>query len=158
MGRISNPNQVVLVSSRYKGKDNLIAMTWWTKTSFQPNLYLISVDKKRHSHELIKKSKCFVINFMPYELSKEVLYCGSKSGRDVDKFKETKLTKQEAEKIDCCRIKEALAFVECKVIKEVDSGDHTVFIGEVVNAKFKKKGKRVLQLDRSKFTTTKNET
>jgi len=154
MGKINNPNQIVLVTSRYKGKDNIITMTWWTKTSFQPNLYLISVGHIRHSHEMISKSKCFVINFMPFELSKEILYCGKSSGKGVDKFKETGLHKEEAEKIDCCRIKEALAFVECRVIDSFVTGDHTVFIGKVVNADFKKEGKRPFQLDRDVFVTT----
>lgn len=153
MGKINNPNQVALITSSYKGKDNMLAMTWHTKTSFQPNLYLISVDKTRFSCELIKKSKCFVINYMPYSLSKEIIYAGTHSGRHVDKFKETGLTKEKADKIPCCRIKEAVAFVECKVIKEVETGDHIVFIGKVLNAKFKRKDKRPFQLDKLKFTT-----
>ncbi len=156
MGRISNPKQVVLVTSRYKDKDDVLAMTWWTKTSFQPNLYLISVGKTRFSHELIEKSKCFAINFMPYELKEKILFCGKNSGRDLDKFKETGLTKVEGEKINCPLIKESLAYLECRVVKKIDSGDHTIFVGEVVNAKFKEKGKRPFQLDKDEFTTTLN--
>ena len=154
MSKINNPNQVVLVTCRHAGKDNIIAMTWHTKTSFQPNLYLISVDNSRFSHELISKSKCFCINFMPYELSEAIKYCGTHSGRDVDKFKETGLTKIECETINCCRIKEALAYVECKVINSFATGDHTVFVGEVTKQEFIKEGKRPFQLDRLKFTTT----
>jgi len=156
MGRINNPNQVVLVTSRYRDKDNIITMTWWTKTSFQPNLYIISVDKSRYSHDLIKKGGCFVINFMPFELKDKILLCGKISGRDFDKFEKAGLTKAEAEKINCPVIKESLAYLECKVINHVPSGDHTIFIGQVVNAKFKKKGKRPFQLDKDKFTTTIN--
>ena len=154
MGKINNPNQIVLVTSRYGNKDNIMAMTWWTKTSFQPNLYIISVDKSRYSHDLIKKGKCFVINFMPFKLKDRVLFCGTKSGRDVDKFKETGLTKIEAEKINCPVIKESVAYLECKIIKQVPTGEHTIFVGEVVNAKFKKKAKRLFQLQGNKFTTT----
>ncbi|MDP2925936.1 MAG: flavin reductase family protein [Nanoarchaeota archaeon] len=154
MGEINNPNQIVLVTSRYNKKDNIIALTWWAKTSFQPNLYLISVAKTRYSYELIKKSKCFVINFMPYELKDKILFCGTKSGRDLDKFKDTVLNKLESEKINCSVIREALAYLECKVVNEIETGDHMVFIGEVVNAKLNKQGKRAFQLDRSEFTTT----
>lgn len=154
MGRISNPKQVVLVTSRYKGKDNVMAVTWWTKVSFKPNLYLICIGKTRYSHDLIRKGKCFVINFMPFELKDKILFCGKNSGKDVDKFKETGLTKQKAEKINCPIIKESLAYLECKVAKRVSAGDHTIFVGKVVNAKFKKKGKKPFQLDGDRFTTT----
>jgi len=131
-----------------------MAATWWTKVSFQPNLYLICIDKKRYSHDLIKKSKCFVINFMPFELKDKILFCGKASGRNTDKFKETGFEKQEAEKINCPVIKECLAYLECRVAKRVPAGDHTIFLGEVMNAKFKRKGKRAFQLDKDKFTTT----
>lgn len=154
MGRISNPKQIVLITSRYKNKDNVMAATWWTKVSFQPNLYLICIDKTRYSHDLIRKGKCFVINFMPFELKDKVLFCGKTSGKDIDKFKEAGFEKIEAEKINCPIIKESLAYLECKVAKRVSAGDHTIFLGEVMNAKFKRKGKRPLQLDKDKFTTT----
>jgi flavin reductase (DIM6/NTAB) family NADH-FMN oxidoreductase RutF len=154
MGRISNPNQIVLVTSRYKDKDNVMAVTWWTKVSFEPNLYLICIDKRRYSHKLIDKGKSFVINFMPFELKEKILFCGKNSGRDIDKFKEAGLEKSEAEKINCPVIKECLSYVECKVIKKISAGDHTIFLGKVLNAKFKKKGKRAFQLDKDKFTTT----
>lgn len=154
MGKINSPNQVVLVTSRYKGKDNIIALTWHTRTSFQPYLFLISVDKTRFSYGLIKKSKCFVVNFMPYELSEKVAYCGCCSGRSVDKFEESGLTKEEAEKVNCCRIKEALAYFECGVVNEVETGDHVVFVGKVLKSELKKEGKRPFQTEGNNFTTT----
>lgn len=153
---INNPTQIVLVTSRYKNKDNVLAVTWWTKTSFQPNLYLICIDKSRFSHELIKKSKYFAINFMPYKLKDKVLFCGTKSGKNINKFKEAGLEKNEAEKINYPIIKQALAWLECKVIKQIKTGDHTIFIGKVINAKINKKGKRVFQLNKNKLTTTIN--
>lgn len=154
MGQINNPTQIVLITSRYKDKDNVMAMTWWTKTSFQPNLYIISVAKIRYSYELIRKSKCFVINFMPYEFKDKILICGKKSGKDFDKFKECGFHKIEAEKINCPIIKEAIAYLECKIVKKIDSGDHTLFLGEVVNSKLIRQAKRAFQLDKDVFTTT----
>lgn len=152
---INNPNQIVLITSRYKNKDNIIAVTWWTKISFKPeHLYLISIGKSRFSYYLIKKGKCFVINFMPYELSNKILFCGTKSGRNINKFKECKFNQIGAKKINCPIIREALAYLECKVVKEISSGDHTLFIGKVLNEKTIKKGKRAFQLENNKFTTT----
>lgn len=154
MGKIDKPTQAVLVTARHKNKDNIITLCWWTRTSFEPELYLISVGHTRYSHELIASSGRFAINFLPFELSKDVLFCGTHSGRDVEKFEETSLTKEECEKIDCPRIKEALSFVECKVVSSFETGDHTVFVGKVVNSKFRKKGKRVFQVYKDRFTTT----
>ena len=154
MGKINSPNQVALVTSRGKGKDNIIALTWHTRTSFQPYLFLISVDKRRFSYGLIKESGCFVVNFMPYELGEKIVYCGNHSGRDVDKFKETGLGREDAEDVNCCRIKEALAYLECEVVNEVETGDHVIFVGKVLKSGFKKDGKRPFQLVSNEFTTT----
>lgn len=154
MGKINNPVQVVLTSSRCKDKDNLIAMAWWTKVSHKPNLYAISVGKTRFSHDLIKKGKCFTINFMPSKLKNKILFCGKNSGKELDKFEKTGLTKIESKKINCFVLKESLAYAECNVIKSIPAGDHTIFVGEVVNEKVKKKGKRPFQIEGTKFTTT----
>jgi len=97
----------------------------------------------------------FVINYIPYEMKNAVIICSTRSGRNIDKFKEAKLEKEEAEKINCCRLKDALAFVECKVVNEAEAGYHIIFIGKVVSIRFKKKGKRLFQLEKLEFTTTK---
>jgi len=152
--KIVNPRQVVLITSRWKDKDNVMTAAWHTPLSFDPMMYGIVIGKTRYSLNLIKKSKVFVVNFMPKEYEKEILYCGRNSGRDVDKFKETGLEKEEAEKINCPRIKQALGYLECKVVKEVTAGDHILFIGKVLKADLKKEGKRLFQVFGNKFTTT----
>ena len=63
----------------------------------------------------------------------------------MDKFKETKLEKEEAKSIDCPVIKQALATLECHVIQEVEAGDHIIFIGKVLNITENKKGKKIFQ-------------
>ncbi len=161
MSELTDPLQVVLVTSREemdilgkKGvKDNIITIAWHMPVSFNPNLYAISVGKTRFSCEMIKKSKVFAINYVPFELSKAALFCGTKSGMHMDKFKEAKLTKEECKSIDCPRIKEALAYIECRVVNEVDAGDHVIFIGNVLNSEVKKKGKRLFQKGND-FTTS----
>ncbi len=154
MLNIFNPRQTILVTTRYKEKDNIITLDWHMPVSFFPPLYAIAVGKTRFSHNLIKKSKVFVVNFMPFELKEKVLFCGRNSGRNMDKFKEAKLEKEESEKIDCPRLKDAIAFLECKVVKEIDAGDHTIFIGEILNHKLKIKEKRVFHTFDDNFTTT----
>lgn len=162
MSEITAPRQTVLVSCRGKTivmgkeveKDNIIALDWHMPVSFEPELYAISIGKTRFSLNLIKNSKVFVVNFMPFELKDSVLLCGTRHGEHIDKFKEAGLTKEESAKIDCPRIKEALACLECEVTAETDAGDHVIFIGKVVNSELKKQGKRIFHLTERDFTTT----
>lgn len=153
---LTNPRQTVLVTCRHKGKDNIITLDWHTPLSFYPMMYAISVGKTRYSLGLIRSSKVFVVNFMSHEHEKEVLFCGRHSGKNYDKFVETGLTREEAAKIDCPRIKEALGFLECKVVNEVEAGDHILFIAEVVSSDLNKEGKRLFHIWGDKFTTTKD--
>ncbi|MCK4522228.1 MAG: flavin reductase family protein [Nanoarchaeota archaeon] len=158
MSEITSPRQSVLVTSRAvidsNIKDDIITLDWHMPASFSPQLYAISVGKTRFSHKMIRSSGVFVVNFMPFHLYNEVLYCGRHSGEFEDKFKESGLIKEEAEKIDCCKVKEAIAFLECEVISEIDSGDHTIFIGRVVKDGLKHDAKRVFHKSGDKFITT----
>lgn len=151
---LTNPRQTVLITSRYKNRDNVMTLDWHTPLSFEPMLYAIAVAKARFTCQLIQKSKVFVVNFMSRRDEKAVLYCGRHSGRDKDKFLKAGLEKEEAEKISCPRIKNALGFLECKVVNQVETGDHILFIGEVVNFKLRRYGKRLFHLWKDRFTTT----
>lgn len=160
MSELTSPRQVVLVTSRAETnilgkkqiKDDIITLAWHMPTSFQPELYAISVGKTRFSCRLIQSSKVFVVNFIDHKHAKQALACGTKSGEHIDKFKEAGFTKEEAEKIDCPRIKEALAYIELEVIQEIETGDHIIFIGKAIHSEIKKDGKRLLQ-DSNSFTT-----
>lgn len=128
------PMQAVLVTVNDQNlKTNAITIAWHTPISKKPPLYCISVGPSRYSHKLIKNSKEFAINFAPYTITDKVNFCGTCSGRNVDKFKESGLTLIDAEKIKTKLIKECFAHFECKVHDEITVGDHTLFIGEIVN-------------------------
>ncbi|RLE44960.1 flavin reductase family protein [Candidatus Woesearchaeota archaeon] len=153
--RIISPRQVVLVTIRafVNGReiDNIIPVAWHSPLSFDPEMYGIVIGKARYSCELIRKAGSFVVNFISAEYKDDVLFCGTHSGRDVDKFAETRFEKENAEAIDCSRIKQALGFLECEVVNEVDVGDHVLFVGKVVNECFKAEGKRLFHLGGDKF-------
>jgi len=154
---IEKPRQVILVSCRHEGKDNIIALAWHMPVSVEPQLYAIAVSKKRLACEMISKSRQFVINFIPFELKEKVLYCGTHSGKDADKFKECKFDKEEAVKVKCPIIKQCSAFMECMLATEIEMGDHVIFIGEVVNSGKKNDKKRIFQTsgkEKYNFTTT----
>ncbi len=154
MSDLTGPMQTVLVTCRSEGKDNIIAVAWHTTLSHNPEMYAIVIGKTRFSYELIKKSEVFCINFMPAALKKQIVFCGSESGRSIDKFRESGLLKEECEKISCPRIKQALGFLECRIEKTVEAGDHVIFLGKVLNSKLKKTDKRLYHIGGNKFTTT----
>ncbi|HZX44702.1 MAG TPA: flavin reductase family protein [Candidatus Nanoarchaeia archaeon] len=157
MTELTDPRQVILVTSREEMdilgkkeiKDNIITLAWHMPTSFDPLLYAISVGKTRFTSEIIKRSRVFVVNFVSEKLADKAMLIGTKSGRHIDKFKESGLTKEEADSIDCCRIREAAAYAECEVVNEIETGDHTLFIGKVLSSKVKTDGKRLLQKNKS---------
>ena len=162
MPSVNKPTQVVLVTSRAEAnvlgktsvKDNIITVAWHMPTSFEPFLYAISVGKTRFSAKLISESKCFVVNFVSFDMKEKALLVGTKSGEHTDKFAESGLTKEDADKVDCPRIKEAMGYVECEVIDEIETGDHVIYIGKVVHSEEKSVGQRLLQGGHSDFTTT----
>ena len=130
------PEQVVLVVTwdEKNNRPNIITLGWSMQTSFNPPMIAISVGKTRHSHGLISKTKEFVLCFPTEKMEKEVLFCGSTSGSQTDKFKEIGLTPIPSKKVKPPLIKECLACFECKVAGILDTGDHTIFAGEVLKA------------------------
>jgi len=127
------PMQTVLVSCNdEKGNTNLITLAWHTPISRNPPLYGISVSPKRHSYSLIKKSKEFAINFMPYSEVEAAHFCGTHSGRNTDKLCRTGLTLIPSQALTAPLIKEGYAHLECELIKTTTLGDHTLFVGKVV--------------------------
>jgi flavin reductase (DIM6/NTAB) family NADH-FMN oxidoreductase RutF len=94
----------------------------------------ISISPKRYSYRIIEKSGEFVVNVPTMKLAKKSLFCGRTSGTKVDKFKETKLTPMPAKKVKPPLIKECVAHLECKLVQKITTGDHTLFVGEVLAA------------------------
>ena len=151
------PRQIVLVTSRFKDEDNIINIGWNTRVSTRPELYAIAVSKHRYSYNMIKKGKCFVVNFMDVKDEGIARYCGKESKKNVDKIKDLKLIKIESENIDCFRIRKSLAYFECKLIKEVklQYSSYSIFIGEIVKKELIKKGNRMLWSEGNYITTEK---
>ena len=91
------PLPAVMVTCRDKGQDNIITIAWTGTICTNPPMTYISVRPERHSYEMIKNSGEFVINLTTKQLTRATDFCGVRSGRDVDKFKEARLTKEEAQ-------------------------------------------------------------
>lgn len=130
--RLLYPMRVVLITSKYKEKENVMAAAWCFPLSMDPPLFGVSVSRKRYSHELISKGKAFAINLIGKEMEKDALGAGSESGRDRDKFAELGIAKEYG-KLGIPLLKDAYASIECRLVKEMDLGDHVLFVGEAVN-------------------------
>ncbi|MFX0181881.1 MAG: flavin reductase family protein [Candidatus Hodarchaeota archaeon] len=117
-------------------KNNIITVAAVSFFSFKnPPMVMIGIVPKRFSYELIKETMDYSINIPTPNFMKEIKYCGSKSGRDVDKFAETTLTPMKAKKITSVLIKECPVSLECKVVHIINlGGTHVWFVGEVVAA------------------------
>jgi len=133
--RLLHPMHTVLVSCVGKsGKPNITTMAWAMPTSHQPPLIAISLAPNRHSHSLIAESGEFIINIPTLEQLQAVLACGAFSGRSFDKFKKANFTLMQAKKVKAPAIRECIAHLECTVEGQFTTGDHTVFIGKIVEA------------------------
>lgn len=132
-GNMVYPLPAVMVTVRNNaGEDNIITVAWTGTVCTNPPMAYISVRPERHSYEMIKQSGCFVINLTTKDLAWATDYCGVTSGKEVDKFKNCHLTKEEAEKINAPMIAESPVNIECKVKKIEELGSHSMFLAEVV--------------------------
>ncbi|MEI8172806.1 MAG: flavin reductase family protein [Deltaproteobacteria bacterium] len=133
-GNVLWPGPVVLVScgGTQDWKPNLITIAWAGSVCSDPPMLSISVRPDRYSHAIIQATHEFVVNIPSPRQAKVVDWCGTVSGRDVDKFVETGLTPAKALKVRSPIITECLLNIECRVQKSLKLGSHTMFVAEVV--------------------------
>ncbi|MCW4003233.1 MAG: flavin reductase family protein [Candidatus Bathyarchaeota archaeon] len=133
--RLLHPMHTVLISCIGKaGKPNITTMAWVMPTSINPPLVAISLAPGRHSHAFIEESGEFIVNIPTLEVLQAVYACGSLTGRSFDKFKKTNLTPMPAKKVKAPAIRECIAHLECEVKDKITTGDHTIFIGKILEA------------------------
>ena len=130
-GNMIYPLPAVMVTCRDKGQDNIITIAWTGTICTNPPMTYISVRPERHSYEMIKNSGEFVINLTTKQITRATDFCGVRSGRDVDKFKEARLTKEEAQVVDAPIIAESPVNIACRVKKIMPLGSHDMFLAKV---------------------------
>jgi flavin reductase (DIM6/NTAB) family NADH-FMN oxidoreductase RutF len=126
------PNPVMLVSAAFEGKESIITLAWGGTSSSNPPYVSIAIRKSRYSYDLIVKSKEFVLNIPTASMLEQVEFCGTKSGKDFDKWKECNFTKGKGVNIDTPYIEECPVSFECKLHQVIELGTHDLLIGEVV--------------------------
>lgn len=132
-GNMLYPLPVVMVSvADLKGNTDIVTVAWAGTVCTNPPMVSISVRPERFSHHMIVESGEFVINLTNKDLAFATDYCGVKSGRDVDKWKEMHLTPVKGSVVKAPYIDEAPVHIECRVKKVEHLGSHDMFIADVV--------------------------
>lgn len=132
-GNMLYPLPAVMVSTAdQNGNKNIITVAWTGTVCTNPAMLYISVRPERYSYHMIKESGEFVVNLTTEDLAYATDWCGVKSGRDVDKWKELRLTPGKAEKLQYAPvIEESPVNIECKVTEIKELGSHHMILAEV---------------------------
>jgi len=139
---------VYVVTAQAEGRKNGMTAAWLSQVSFTPPLLMASIAPARYTHGLIKNSGYFAINTLSEDQVEIAKHFGYHSGRNMDKFKD--IAHFEASHGSPV-LKDAIAYIECKLINAVKAGDHTLFIGEAIEGKVLKPDKKPLLFIWEKF-------
>ena len=143
------PSAVISVGTGEEA--NLITLAYVGKVCADPPIVVVSIRPPRHSYQLIENHSEFVINYPTIDQLKETDYCGTRSGRNVNKWKELNLTREEASVVKVPMIKEFPWNMECKVINRIELGTHVCYFGKVVATHSDPKYIKTDALDPEKF-------
>ena len=127
-----SPVPAVMASLGEGDEANIITIAWTGIINSRPPMTYISVRKERHSHDILMKTGEFVINLTTEAILRQTDWCGVRSGRDFDKWKETGLTKEPTSVVKCPMIAESPVNLECRVTEVKELGSHDMFMAEIV--------------------------
>lgn len=127
------PLPAVLVSCGTQEHSNLLTVAWTGTICSDPAMLHISVRPERHSYQIIKDEMEFTVNLTTAEMCRATDWCGVRSGRDFDKWKETGLTPAPGVAVGCPCVAESPLSIECKVKSIIPLGTHDMFIAEVID-------------------------
>jgi len=127
------PERLVLVSSVCaKGVPHVITVGWKMRTSFSPPMFAIAIGKERRMHTCIRESGEFVMAVPGADLAEQTVICGTPGDPEEDKFEKCGFRIRASSFIKSPLIESAAANFECKVVSQLDSGDHSLFVGQVL--------------------------
>jgi flavin reductase (DIM6/NTAB) family NADH-FMN oxidoreductase RutF len=133
-GTMIYPLPAVLVSCGATPDEyNVMTASWTGTVCSNPPMCYVSIRPERYSYDIIKRTGCFVINLTNKDLARATDFCGVRSGRDMDKFKEAGITPGKAEVVAAPIVEESPVSIECRVVDIRPLGSHDMFLAEVVN-------------------------
>ncbi|HET6615246.1 MAG TPA: flavin reductase family protein [Dehalococcoidia bacterium] len=136
--RLLGGGPVTLVTTSWRGNQNVMPAVFVTPLSIDPPLVGVAVHPARHTHDMIKFSEEFALNIPTRELLHHVQYAGSVSGVELNKFELTRLPTFRGRRIDAPLLEGCVGWIECGVHDAFVIGDHTLFVGKVVAAQAEK--------------------
>ena len=142
--RLLDGGPLVLVTTRLRDQTDVMPAIWTSPLSHEPPLVGVVVHPSRHTHDMIRFSEQFALNFPARDLLNHVHYFGMVSGRDVNKLELSKLPTFRGSKVEAPLIQGCVAYIECGLEEALRLGDHTLFVGRVV----------VVQAERQSFDET----
>jgi flavin reductase (DIM6/NTAB) family NADH-FMN oxidoreductase RutF len=132
--RLLSGGPVTLVTSSWHGRNNVMPAAFVTPLSFDPPLVGVAISPTRHSYDMIRSSEQFALNIPSRRLLHHVQYLGSVSGADVDKLELTKLPTFKAMRVEAPLLEGCVGYIECGVEDALRTGDHVLFVGQVLAA------------------------
>ena len=128
------PGPVVLLTTQWRGRTNVMTLSWHMMMEFEPPLIGCVVSNRNYTFEILRRTRECVINIPTADLARKVVACGNVSGRRVDKFKKYHLTAEPAASVKAPLIAECYANLECRVADTRMVEKYCMFVLEVVNA------------------------
>ncbi|MBS7643217.1 flavin reductase family protein [Candidatus Bathyarchaeota archaeon] len=153
ISRIIYPRPTVLITTCNKnGRPNVAAFSFLMPISFEPKYVAFSVAPTRYTFSNLKEVDEFVVNVPTEDMLNEIWVCGTKSGKDVDKFDFAGLETVKSVKVRPPRIKKCPAQLECKVELLKGFGDHYLVVGKVLEEHISERGfKPILHYSGNEF-------
>lgn len=161
MLKVITPRETVLITSRGSvtpfgkeiSRDNVAPLDWHMPVS--PSHFAIAVSKTSFTAHLVTQSGVFVVNFVGVGFADNVTQLGKSSGHTANKFAVFSIAKEEADGVDCCRLKDAVAYMSCHVVEQHTFDEYILFVGKVVASRELVSGvKRLFHVGGGEFTST----
>lgn len=139
---------VYVITTKHNGRVNGMTAAWVGRASFEPPLVTVAIGKTRFSHDMIKGSGIFAVNVLGADNIPAGKHFGLVSGKKTDKFAGVEF---DVKATGAPILRDAIAWLDCKVVSHHDAGDHTLFIGEVLDGGVLSDGVRPLIYDKESF-------
>ncbi len=123
-------NGVFVISSKLGERVNAMTAAWVSRASFEPPLITVSIGKTRFTHDMVMKSGVFAVNVLGPDNMETGKHFGMKTGWKTDKFAGVEY---DAKATGSPVLRNCIAWMDCRVVSHHDAGDHTLFIGEVLD-------------------------
>lgn len=123
---------VIITSADGEGHENMMTAAWAGTVCSDPVMVSVSIRPSRLTHAYVEETGEFVMNLTTKRLARITDWVGVKSGRDVDKWKETGLTRLSSQKVRPAGIAESPVCLECVVRQKLALGSHDLYVAEVV--------------------------